>query len=312
MLRILSRLSLVLLLGCTPQLQAETKTLEAKASDAQAAEVKASEAQNSSISAPDSQAAPMTYGRSETIARDKIASKTASKANGSRLLKVSLTQKNTTFTWGKPGGDRSEYREAKLSYPAVTGLADRELQDKIQESISLKSAFGRSLDEMEADFKESQWLTSLEYKANYNDNGLLSLTYSGMGMGAYPSSFVRHRSVNLADGSVLRAHDLFKTEGLGAIALQVDKQLQAAIKVKVAELENPDYKDIDPKIFSAHRFRIKHLNDFTLTSEGIIFHYQFGFPHAILVLEPKNDFLMTYDQLKAYVKPGSPLANIVR
>jgi hypothetical protein len=248
---------------------------------------------------PDLQSTPIIPNNSNTIANKSDAPKTQS-AN-------LIVPKVAKFTWGKPGGDRSEYREAKVTYPTITGLEDKKLQDKIQSSISLDSAFGRSLSDMEADFKESQWLTDLEYTVNYNDNNLLSITYSGMGMGAYPSSFVRYRSVNLATGEVLRAHHLFKTEALGAIALQVDKQLQATIKVKVAELDRPDYKDIDPKIFSAHRFRIKHLNDFTLTPEGVIFHYEFGFPHAILAIEPKGDFLMSYEQLKRYLKPGSPL-----
>ncbi len=222
-----------------------------------------------------------------------------------------IVPKTAKFTWGKPGGDRSEYREAKVTYPTITGLDDKALQAKIQDSISLQSAFGRSLSDMEADFKEYQWLTDLGYKVNYNDRNLLSITYSGMGVGAYISSFVRYRSVNLTTGQVLRAHDLFRTEALGSIALQVDKQLQAAIKSKVAELDSSDYKDIDPKIFSAHRFRIKHLNDFTLTPEGVIFHYEFGFPRAILTLEPTNNYLMTYDQLKPYLKPGSPLEPVV-
>ncbi len=222
-----------------------------------------------------------------------------------------IVPKTVKFTWGKPGGDRSEYREAKVTYPVITGLENKALQDKIQDSISLTSAFGRSLSDMEADFQESHWLTDLGYKVNYNDHNLLSLTYSGTGLGPYPSSFMRYRSVNLATGEVLHAHHLFKTEALGTIALQLDKQLQAAIKVKVAELDRPDYKDVDPKIFSGYRFRIKHLNDFTLTPDGVIFHYEFGFSHAILALEPKNDFLMTYDQLKPYLKPSSLLEPVV-
>lgn len=240
---------------------------------------------------------------------------TATLANQSQettpLRTIQITPKKTTFTWGKPGGDRSEYREAKLTYPTVTGLTDQDLQDKIQEAISLKSAFGRSLADMAADFQESHWLESLTYTVNYNDHSLLSLTYSGMGIGAYPSSFVRYRSVNLATGQVLRAHHLFKTEALGTLALKINQQLQAAIQTQVAELDKPDYKDIDPKIFSAHRFRIKNLNDFTLTPEGVIFHYQFGFPHAILAIEPKGDIFLTYEQLKPYLKSGSPLEAVV-
>lgn len=228
-----------------------------------------------------------------------------------QLVQATLTAKTATFTWGKPGGDRSEYREAELSYPVIINVPELELQDKIQDSISLKSIFGQSLTEMEAEFKEAHWLTALDYTVNYNDNGLLSLTYTTTGLGAYPSQFVRHRSVNLTTGSVLRAQDLFKTEALGAIALQVDKQLQDAIKVQVSKLGTPNTEGIDPSIYKSHRFRIKNLNDFIITPEGIMFHYEFGFPHVLIAAEPKGDFLMTYAQLKSYGKPSGPLFRLL-
>ena len=233
------------------------------------------------------------------------------------LNTVTLIPKTATFTWRRPDSDpkstsRADRREANLRYPIVTGVENPKLQSKIQASIDLKSAFGKSLEEMEAEYQENYWMENLDYKVNFNDRGLLSLTYSGYGTGAYPSGFVRYRSVNLRTGEILRPHDLFKTEGLGAIALMVDRQLQQAIQTKVAELDKDDSaKDIDRAIFRAHRFRIKHLNDFTLTPEGIIFHYRFGFPHVILAAEPQSDYLIPYAQLKSQFKPNSPLLAIV-
>ena len=246
-----------------------------------------------------------------------IASPIAEKSNRP-LNTVTISPKTATFTWRKPNSDpkstsRSDRREATLRYPIVTGLENSELQSKIQASIDLKSAFGKSLSEMEVEYQENHWMEKLDYEVNFNDRGLLSVTYSGYGVGAYPSSFVRYRSVDLRTGEVLRPHDLLKTEGLGAIALMVDRQLQQAIATKVAELDKDENaKDIDRAIFRAHRFRIKHLNDFTLTPEGIIFHYRFGFPHVILAAEPKSDYLIPYAQLKSQFKPNSPLLEIAQ
>ncbi len=234
------------------------------------------------------------------------------------LNTVTLSPKNATFTWRRPDSDPkstspSDRREATLRYPIVMGVENLELQSKIQASIDLKSAFGRSLDEMEAEYQENHWMQKLDYKVNFNDRGLLSLTYNGYGTGAYPSEFVRYRSVNLRTGEVLRPHDLFKTAGLGSIALMVDRQLQQAIQTKVAELDKDENaKDIDRAIFRAHRFRIKHLKDFTLTPEGIMFHYRFGFPHVILTAEPQSDYLIPYAQLKSQFKPNSPLLEIAQ
>jgi hypothetical protein len=234
----------------------------------------------------------------------------------STIDRITLTAKTAQFIWRKPDSDpkstsRSEVRRATLRYPTVTGVDDPALQTKIQSSIDLQSAFGKSLAEMESEFQENHWMEKMDYEANYNNNGLLSLTYSGYGVGAYPSSFVRYRSVNLRTGEVLRLHDLFKTEALGAIALMVDRQLQQAIQTKVAELDNEaSAKDIDRAIFRAHRFRIKHLNEFTITPEGVIFHYRFGFPHVILAAEPKSDYLISHAELKSYLKANSPLIGL--
>ena len=234
------------------------------------------------------------------------------------LNTVTLNPKTATFTWRRPDSDpkstsRADRREATLRYPIVTGVENLELQSKIQTSIDLKSAFGKSLQEMEAEYQENHWMENLDYKVNFNDRGLLSLTYSGYGIGAYPSEFVRYRSVNLRTGEILRPHDLLKTAGLGAIALMVDRQLQQAIQTKVAELDKDENaKDIDRAIFRAHRFRIKHLKDFTLTPEGIMFHYRFGFPHVILTAEPQSDYLIPYAQLKSQFKPNSPLLEIAQ
>ncbi len=236
--------------------------------------------------------------------------------SGDKLDRVTITPKTATFTWRRPDSDpnstsRSDVKKAKLRYPTVTGLVDSGLQDKIQTSIDLKRAFGKSITEMEADFQENHWIAKMDYEVNYNDRGVLSLTYNGYGVGAYSSNFVRYQSVNLRNGEILRPHDLFTVEGLGSIALMVDRQLQQAIQTKVAELDKDDNaKDIDRAIFRAHRFRIKHLNDFTVTPEGVIFHYRFGFPHVILAAEPKGDFLIPHAQLKSYLRNNSPIAGM--
>jgi Deacetylase PdaC len=295
----------ILLLGCTSTTQA--------AQDSVAQDSVAKPA----IATPS--ASPVVMAKTEAKSEAKPEAKTEAKSevqSNNTVDRVTITPKTATFTWRRPDSDpkstsRSDVKNAKLRYPTVTGLADSSLQDKIQTAIDLKSAFGKSITEMEAEFQENHWMEKMDYEVNYNDRGILSLTYSGYGVGAYPSGFVRYRSVNLRNGEALRPHDFFKTEALGAIALMVDRQLQQAIQTKVAELDKDDNaKDIDRAIFRAHRFRIKHLNDFTVTPEGVIFHYRFGFPHVILAAEPKGDFLIPHAELKSYLRANSPIAGL--
>jgi hypothetical protein len=294
----------MLLLGCTSTTQAAQDS--AQNSAAKPAIV------TPSVTSP---ASPAVVAKTEAKPESKPEAKPETQSDNT-LDRVTITPKTATFTWRRPDSDpkstsRSDVKNANLRYPTVTGLADTVIQRKIQTSIDLKSAFGKSITEMEAEFQENHWMEKMDYEVNYNDRGILSLTYNGYGVGAYPSGFVRYRSVNLRNGEVLRPHDLLTVEGLGAVALMVDRQLQQAIQTKVAELDKDDNaKDIDRAIFRAHRFRIKHLNDFTVTPEGVIFHYRFGFPHVILAAEPKGDFLIPHAQLKSYLRANSPIAGL--
>jgi hypothetical protein len=297
-------LAALILLGCSPNTQA------AQDQATQDKRVAPSTTSQPTIAKTESQAEPKEPKTEPSVNVQSDA------PSATTIDRVTLMAKTAKFVWRRPESDpkstsRSDLRDADLRYPTVTGLADSGLKTKIQTAIDLKSAFGKSLQEMETEYQENHWMEKLDYEVNYNQSGLLSLTYSGYGTGAYPSGFVRYRSVNLHNGEVLRAHDLFKTEGLGAIALMVDRQLQQAIQTKVAELDKDDNaKDIDRAIFRAHRFRIKHLNEFTITPEGIIFHYRFGFPHVILAAEPKGDYLIPYADLKSHLRANSPLLRI--
>lgn len=227
----------------------------------------------------------------------RIAEVTPPALRSNDLQKISLTAQTKTFKHAGSG------REAKLRYPIVTGVNDPTLQAKLQNAIDLKTVFGRSIEEMETDFQENYWLRQLDYTVNYNDRGMLSLTYSGDGVGAYPSGFARYQSVNLKTGEILRPHHLFKTASLGVIARLVDRELQAAIQTKLVQLDqDKDAQDIDRAIFRSHQFRIRHLNDFTLTPEGIQFHYRFDFPRVLLAAEPNSDFLIPYSALKDHWK----------
>lgn len=219
--------------------------------------------------------------------------------------RVLIEPKTVTFTRGKKGQDYPDYKEAVIKYPQVAGLTDQTVLQKVQTAISLKSVIGQSLDELRTEFVESWWLSEIDYTVNYNQNALLDLTFTISGVGAYPSTYEKHRLVSLKTGKVLKASDVFKKEAFGTIAVMVNKAMQAEVKAAI-ETSDKEGADIRDRLAN-RRFQIKHLNYFSIDDKGITFLYDFDFPHVIKALEPSGRYFFSYDQLKAYIKTDGAL-----
>ncbi|MBW4580193.1 MAG: DUF4163 domain-containing protein [Tildeniella nuda ZEHNDER 1965/U140] len=222
---------------------------------------------------------------------------TSAFANNDRVL---VETKTVTVTRGKKGEAYPNYKEAIVKYPQVTGLSDQAVLRHVQAATSLKSVFGQSLAELRAEFQKSWWLSEIDYTVHYNQRALLDLTFTISGVGAYPSTYDKHRLVNLKTGKIVNAADVFKRESVGTIAVMVNKVMQAEMKQAIA---NGDKEGADLREqLSRQRFQIKHLNSFTVSDKGITFLYDFGFPHVMLALEPSGRYFFSYDQLRAYIK----------
>ncbi|MGI0493050.1 hypothetical protein ACN4EG_14805 [Alkalinema pantanalense CENA528] len=219
---------------------------------------------------------------------------------------VTVTEEMVKFVRDK--GDALGRREAIVKYPKISGIADPALEGKVQAAIGLQQAFGKSVEDMRAEFEDYAWLNELGYTVNYNQHSILDITYSGWGTGAYPSGFERYLAVNLKTGTVIYAHHLFKTEALGQVARLVNQVMQVEIQKKMAEVKQSYGEEIDLKIYAAHQFRVKDLNHFTITDRGILFHYEFDFPHVLKAAEPQNSYLLSYEQLTPYIRPDGVLA----
>lgn len=248
---------------------------------------------------------PVAQGSSPTTPAPTVEPAAASPSPIGVADHVTVTEETVRFVRDK--GDALGRREAIVKYPKISGVADPALQEKVQAAIGLQQAFGKSVEEMRAEFQDYAWLNELGYTVNYNQNSILDITYSGWGTGAYPSGFERYLAVNLKTGTVIYAHHLFKTEALGQVARLVDQAMQAEIQKKMAEVKQAYGEEIDLKIYAAHQFRVKDLNHFTITDRGILFHYEFGFPHVLKAAEPQDSYLLSYEQLKPYIRPNGIL-----
>jgi hypothetical protein len=219
---------------------------------------------------------------------------------------VNLQSKTAVLRFGKQGAAFPDYKEAVIHYPLASGLTNPNILKQVQTAISLKQVLGQSLEEMRQEYIENQWLTGVEYVVNYNHNSILDLTYAVSGVGAYPSGFEKWVSVDLKTGKKLQVKDLFKADGLRAIAQSIDQQMQKNIQQKRVEVRQ-QAPDLSLDMFANHRFQPKHLENFTIDKIGITFHYSFGFPHVIKAVEPSGDYLIPYRKLMRYIRPEGVL-----
>jgi hypothetical protein len=219
---------------------------------------------------------------------------------------VTIKSKTAVLQHGKKGAAFPDYKEAIVRYPVASELTDPTVLKNVQAAIGLKQVLGQSLTEMQQEYADNFWLSEVDYTINYNQNNILDLTYTTLGSGAYPSSFDKRVSVSLKTGKILRAKDLFKTDGFGAIAQMIEPMMQKEILQKIAEFRQED-PGINKNLFSKHHFQAKNVEDFSIGKTGVIFYYSFDFPHVIKAAEPSGAYLIPYSKLTSYIRPEGPL-----
>jgi hypothetical protein len=194
-------------------------------------------------------------------------------------------------------------RKQTIHYPLMSGLADPALLAKVQAAATSEQMyFGWATHSVPVD----SWTTDLTYEVNYNQDGLLSMSYQIVGVGAYVSGYTKHVAVNLETGNVIRLDDIFKPLALGMLAQRLDGRLQAEIKAKIAQIKL-DYQADETSRFANHRFRIRNLEKFSISAQGVTFYYDYGFPHVALAYEPSGRFLMPFSELQPYIKSAGVL-----
>ena len=161
------------------------------------------------------------------------------------------------------------------------------------------------------EISEIQWLEEASYAVDYNKNGILGVTVSVMGSGAYPSEASHPIIVNLKTGGRVLAKDVFvKLSELVAKG----KQTQAAeIKKAILEIKKEDPEEENPaSLFDDDNFTVENLDKFSVSDAGITFWYDYGFPHVIMALQPEGRYFFSWTELKTFIKPDGLLAQFNR
>jgi len=202
-------------------------------------------------------------------------------------------------------------KRATVVYPIVSGLSAPVLR-RVRAIFDFKNIFDYSLKE----YREDTWLDEFGYKVNYNGNHLLDITFSQSGSAAYPDDQTKHFLINLRNGGVIKASDVFLTAKLETLSVMVDRKLKDELQEILKSLRDSKSDPEDVQTASEAQepleFKAENLNEFSVGKKGVTFLYDAGYPHVIRALEPEGRYFFSYSELKPFIKRDGPLGQFIQ
>jgi hypothetical protein len=224
---------------------------------------------------------------------------------------VHIDQHTITLQRGKPGQSAPDFKRTTIHFAEVVGLPSAVVQRHVNDAISVKAATGESIEQKRKAFKEEFWLSSIDDKVLYNKHDLVSLLYTVEGSGAYPSTYLYYVNADVRTGRALIPSVVFRPDHLHALASRLDAKFQKEIKTAL-QTKVPEALTVLKQELGGRHFKVSDLKRFSLDSSGITFHYDYGFPHAVLDLQPAGEFHLSWADLKADLRLEGPLARMQR
>lgn len=192
-------------------------------------------------------------------------------------------------------------------YPKVR-TANAVLSRRIENAIGFAQLTGlntrRGVD-------DDQWLESAEYTVDYNKKGVLSITVSMSGTGAFSSTLSRSVVVDLKTGRRITAGKAFRDlPGLAALVRSYQREEIEQTKKEIAS--QSDYPaDFVNRFLDTAELTAQNLHEFSVGEEGVTFIYDYGFPRIIRPVQPAGVFLVPWRELKAFIPRGGLLGKFV-
>ncbi len=219
---------------------------------------------------------------------------------------VTITPKKVTYIRPKPSADFK--KKFTVTYPKVKA-ATPALSKKIEQTISYEKINGLNIQEEKT---EIQWLEEASYEVNYNDKGVLAITLSVSGSGAYPSTYNKTVVIDLKAGNRITPQSAFTN--IQKLTAKIKTAQKAEAKKTIEELKrDPENKDFDSyDLFENAEYTAENVADFAVDDKGITFIFDYGFPHVIQALQPDGRYFFSWTEIKPFIKRDGLLAQFVR
>jgi hypothetical protein len=131
------------------------------------------------------------------------------------------------------------------------------------------------------------------------------------GSGHFSSTFSRDVVIDLKTGRAVKADDVF--ENMDGLAKVVFKYQQAEIEQAMIDIPKMEgYGDFDSgKWFGDMTINIQNLQEFSVSDDGVIFKFEYGFPRIMLSAQPPGIFLIKWQEMKPYIRRRGLLGKLV-
>jgi hypothetical protein len=214
------------------------------------------------------------------------------------------SQKTVIVRTGKLARDFPSKKTATVIQPVFSGLPPAVLK-KLRATLALKNIFGSTL----TDYRQGTWLEEFSYEVHFNQRGILDIAYTQSGVGPYPDQQTKHFVIDLKTGRPIKASEVFIPSQSERLAALIDSKLQAEIRQVLSETGEEGKSAYEGKNL---RFETKDLENLSVGPKGVTFLYNAGFPHVIQALEPDGQYLMSFEELKPFLRAEGQLGQFVR
>ncbi len=160
--------------------------------------------------------------------------------------------------------------------------------------------------------EDCQGLTSQTFDTVYDANSIICIKRTAEYMAAYPSTGVTYFNFDKRTGDKVTAKDVFTAEKMNNLVKECNDRIDIIVTSGRKGVGADDMESYNSTMETMTPFTIENLDHFYVTNEGVVFNYQFGFPHAIQALEPSGDLSFSIAQLKSSLKPDGLLGAWVK
>jgi hypothetical protein len=189
------------------------------------------------------------------------------------------------------------------AFPAVEGLKPSWIGTRVTGNAESQVFPDQTISEAFAEVSKSGYgTTNVVYNVACNSGFLLDLEVSIETVQAYPSSFDFHLVYDLRTGARIKVADVFNKNAFAVLQPVLLKQLK--INIAAVDSQGEDMNSLVGDLAVIE----KDLENFTITKTGLVFHHEFGFPHALLTLQPNGDVELPWKVLKPLLLSNGLLA----
>jgi hypothetical protein len=221
-------------------------------------------------------------------------------SHGALAQSVVVTPRKVVYTRKDPVSP--EKATVAVVYPK-SKAANPALSRRIQKTVT-------KLD-VKRDIIADQWLESAGYTVEYNKKGILSITLSMSGTGAFSSTLYRCIVVDIKTGKEATVSEVFRDlPGLAALIGTRQKDEITEAKKEIA-LQSDYPVEVANRFLDTADFTVRNLREFSIGDEGVTFIYDYGFPRTIYPIQPAGNFQLTWKELKPFISRRGLLGKFI-